>query len=849
MAIYLSKFGICNESMYGWDEFVKAFKDQNMEVIESFLPDQIRTQEEDVKIVAGPAYDLRIKDILEANHLSHILNEDESLLCYWCNIRNGKVLLLSGKDHIGVMYILLEMARKIKLYGLDALKKAVDYSESPDNKVRCMDRYLLGHLDNEWFLNDEFWDYYLKKLAYARFNRFCLIVGFDTAYMAPPYPFFLPPLKKYPQVKVLKMTERNVEKNLKQLKRIGKKCHKYGLKFVFATWQQRPWTAEQDKMVDGLPEQEKDLSEYCYEGLKELLRAVPEIDVVQFRVNLESGVGTEISAEAFWNLCIDAVADAGKMIGKKFILDLRAKGLTEDMITHAFNADLQVEVPTKYWCEHAALPYHITAMRSEEIAQMDNYNHSRRYSYADMLQKPKRYSVIFRLWNYGSTNLFLWGDADYARRFAKSCSIGDSSGYQVNAPLSLKYGHELSHNARWHIFKEKSMRYGIWEEDRFWNWYTVFGRLGYNTNADPEIWQSEFVVHFGKAADAAEKALATASKIIPLITTVHMPVHPSLVYWPEMNTGWAIFEENNIEKSEMFDYYTHLTYGSTEPSDHQLFYGINEYVHDRNQKKLKGKYTPFQYSAWLDELSDRTEKYLNETTAYSEADEAELLSFKVDLEMLVDLGHYHAAKTLAALYLETEKVEKKMEYIKAAFSYMQAAADSWHKLSERGKKYYYDDLNFSSAGSCSRRGTWKLLEREILDDLQTLNNMAKESPETVKKQSGTMPEAFEAEFPTSICAGKALLVRIKINLNPCEVLRLHYRHLNQTEGMFHETVFEKINGGYEVEIPAQYITGEFDLMVYISRTSERDGCRIFPGIYHTKYPYPYHIIKVKGENK
>lgn len=81
---------------------------------------------------------------------------------------------------------------------------------------------------------------------------------------------------------------------------------------------------------------------------------MPEIDIVQFRVNHESGVGTQMSAEDFWMQCTDA------------------------MIAHAHARGLQVEVPTKYWCEHATLPYLISAMRSEELKQLDNFNHSRR---------------------------------------------------------------------------------------------------------------------------------------------------------------------------------------------------------------------------------------------------------------------------------------------------------------------------------------------------------------------------------------------------------------------------------------------------------------------------------------
>lgn len=845
MTIYLSKFGISDEAIYGISEFEKAVKARGAEVACSPVPDQVTAEDRDIQVVAGPGSDLRVKDLLEANGLESLALKEESLLCHWCRTRNGKVLLLSGRDAAGVMYVLLEMARRIKLYGMDALVKAENYSEAPENRVRCMDRYIVGHLDNEWFLNDDFWDSYMAKLAYARFNRFCLIVGFDTAYMSPPYPFFLPPLPEYPEVRVLKITEQEVAQNCEQLRKIGRKCHEHGLKFVFATWQQRPWTTEQDKMVDGLPEGESELSEYCYQGLKTLLCAVPEIDIVQFRVNHESGVGTQISAADFWNRCVDAVADAGELAGKEFIMDLRAKGLTEDMVTHALNDGLQVEVPTKYWCEHAALPYHITAMRTEELAHLDNYNHSRRYSYADMLRKPKRYSVIFRLWNYGSVNLFLWGDADYARRFAKSCSIGGAAGYQVNAPLSLKYGHELSHRQRWDIFKDEKMRYGRWEEDRFWNWYTIYGRLGYNTETDPEVWKSEFAVHFGKGAEAAEKALESASRILPMITTVHMPVHPSLRYWPEMNTGWALFEENNMEESEAYDYYTHLTYGSTEPSDHQLFYGIDEYVRDLENGVLKGKYTPIQYSAWLGQLADTAEKWLETFEDSCEAEEAEKLSFQTDLKMLIHLGRYHAMKIMAALYVEAARYGEKEWYLQKALSSMQAAADYWHRLAEMGEKYYYEDLDFSSAGSLSRRGNWKILEKEILDDLQTLKDAVGEGVAPADAATCSMPESFEAELAEWIPAGKELRVQVRLNLKPEETLTLHYRHLDQTEGMFHETAFENLNGVYEATVPADYISEEFDLMVYISRISKEKGCRIFPGIYHDKFPYPYHIIEVK----
>ena len=467
-------FDVKNCAEYGRKEFTEALAGcgVSLEAAEHWIGLE---KNEEFVLAVGTVADRRIQVLLEGNG-SGAVYPPESVLCRWCDTRKGRVLLLAGSDDVGLMYLLLDLGRKIREHGFSALRQIESYTESPENRVRGMDRYLLGHLDNEWFLSESFWHYYLARLAGARFNRFCLILGFDTAYMSPPYPFFLR-VPGYGQVRAVRLSEKDMEENLAALRMIGRLCHERGIFFALATWQQRPWTTEQDRLVEGLPETEKALSDYCYAGIKALIEAVPEIDIVQFRVNHESGVGDQISAADFWNRCTDAVADAAKETGRPLVLDLRAKGLTDSMIAHAFSRGLQVEVPTKFWCEHAALPYHLSVMRGEELAKLDNFNHSRRYSYADMLKKPKYFDVLYRLWNYGSTNLFLWGDADYARRFSKSCGLSGSVGFEVNAPLSLKYGHELSHKEPWRTFADPALRSGTWEDERFWLWYTVFGRL------------------------------------------------------------------------------------------------------------------------------------------------------------------------------------------------------------------------------------------------------------------------------------------------------------------------------------------------------------------------------------
>ncbi|MCL2318744.1 MAG: hypothetical protein FWC45_01560, partial [Treponema sp.] len=740
--------------------------------------------------------------------------------------------------------------------GVEALNGAKDLSESPQNAVSCVDRYVVGHLDEAWLKSEEFWHYLFARMARARFNRFCLILGFDTAYMSPPYPFFVESAK-FPAVKVKGLSAKGREENVAAFRRIGALCHRYGMKFVLATWQQRPWTTAQEQLVMNLPEDVKGLSDYCYDGIKNLLAAIPEIDIVQFRVNHESGVGDQVSAEDFWNRCADAVADVAAETGRPLTLDLRAKGLTESMIAHAFSRGLPVEVPTKYWCEHAALPYHLSVMRSEELAQLDNFNHSRRYSYADMLKKPRFYDVIYRLWNYGSTNLFLWGDADYGRRFSFSCGLSGSAGFQINTPLSLKYGHELSHKEPWDTFTKKELRYGKWEDERYWMWYTVFGRLGYNPGTDPAVWQDEFTARFGDAGESLEKALAAASKIVPFVTTVHMPVHPSLRYWTEMNTGWALFAENNLDKSQHYDFVTGITYGNTEPSDHGLFYGIDEYVKDFLAGKLAGKYSPLQSALWLDDMAAEAERHLAAAEGkVKDKKAAEYLSMKVDLEMLCDFGRYHAAKIRAACALAFWKAKKKGAYLSDALLLLDIAIKHWEALAKKGKENYYHDLDFSSAGSKTRRGTWGDLTKELLADRKSLVTLLGSSK---IKEQGELSTSYEPAplrtekfsvgdfFPDHAKAGEPLVIAISLaSFGESETTPvLHYRHTNQTEGLFHTMKMIRTSGGYGAVIPAKYMTPDWDLQVYITVQGKDGSCFMYPGIYHPVYPYPYHVIKVE----
>ena len=123
--------------------------------------------------------------------------------------------------------------------------------------------------------------------------------------------------------------------------------------------------------------------------------------------------------------------------------------------------------------EQMGLPFHPTHINKQN--QFD-----RRHCYADMLRYPQRYKMHWRLWNGGTARVLLWGDPDYARRFAESTRLYDGDGFEVNEPLCTKMEAQ-PHDAKPFDLLTPAHRYYDYEFERYWHFFQVFGRLGYNT--------------------------------------------------------------------------------------------------------------------------------------------------------------------------------------------------------------------------------------------------------------------------------------------------------------------------------------------------------------------------------
>jgi len=499
-------------------------------------------------------------------------DEPESLVIHSVSLEGKRALLICGADDRGTMYAALDVAEQVRLApaGVNALAQIPNVQEKPDTGERSVTKMLMNRsVVEQYFYSEEFWRQYLNMLAKNRYNTFVLMFGYGSAgYFDPPYPFLFD-LPEFPGVRVVGITRKEQERNLEMLHRIVEMTHGRGLAFKLALWTHIfvPGYNNVLRETEGRPGFVTGLSQdnlvpYTKTALTEFLRRFPNLDGIQFRVHTESSV-TLPQQRSFWTEVLDTVAEAAPDLP----VDMRAKGFTDDLIDAAVAAPVKMRITTKFWGEQTGLPYH-----PAQLSLKNKYK--RRHSYADLLRYPKRYEMLYRLWSHGTNRILVWGDPDYARRFAAATRLWDGQGFDIHEPLAMKMGYKLGlHDQPAYDLLSEPYRYYDWEFERYWHYYQVFGRLGYNFDTASRAWKAEFKHRFGPAAPHVESAYHRASKILPRIVAYALR---------DLSAGFAWAEKQRWEDLP--------EYVDVRPSDTAMFLGIAEaarlHVGGKNSPKI-----------------------------------------------------------------------------------------------------------------------------------------------------------------------------------------------------------------------------------------------------------------------
>lgn len=558
---------------------------------------------------------------------------------------------ISGGDLRGLMYGLLQAAEQIRERG-----RLAPAAGAPATPIRGIRQFIHNQsLERSWYYSPQYWQSFFSMLARNRFNRFNLVFAHQTAYLAPPYPFWVT-VEEYPQVSVPGLSAADRDRNLRTLQLISQTAADYAVDFTLGVWEHNVQPG-MTPSVQGLTRE--NIGPYSYRALKKVLAACPAIRSVQMRTNSESGIPNSDQVAFYRDWVFRAIREAGRRV----TLDLRGWAMQPGMMEAALSAGVPLRLSSKYWAEDLGRPYQPAETWPG-------------YSYLDFLQRPRRYGFYWELWGLGSNRLLLWGDPDYVRRAVPTFSLAGSLGFEIDPPLAQKgFGNRPG---VWGVFTppHHDLEWWRWEFERYWLFYLLWGRLSYDPAAPESVWMSEFEKRFGPAARDLYDAYRWASRILPEIVAAHL-ADPNMYIWPEINPGGLID-----------------AYKEVRPSDWRYIASIDEAVRNRLTGAASAKQTPRQTAAILNEAAGAVTAALNRARARISNDNIEWRASEPDFRVLAGLARYHAHKQIAAEELTLFDRTADPGALLAAKRELQSALGNWKELVALTDGLYPPDMAF-----------------------------------------------------------------------------------------------------------------------------------------------------------
>lgn len=781
----------------------------------------------------------------------------------------------------GLIYGLLELAERVR-YGRDAIaavQSAKALKETTANEVRGIGRYFCSELEDKlWLYDRDFWPGYLDVLAASRFNRFCLAFGLEydfpkgvtSDYLHFPYPYLVdvpgynvhvmqlaaPDGKVLPAPVLLSAAER--EENLQALKFIAAQTALRGLQFQLGIWTHAyQWTDSPHAYhrIDGLTKETH--AAYCRDALAMLLKLCPEIEGLTLRVHGESGIPE--GSYAFWQTLFAAVKGCGRTVE----IDMHAKGVDEKMIDIAVATGMPVKLGAKYSAEHQSLGYQQADIRALEIPKPGHAGEGpfsvssgarsfTRYGYADFLRSGSRYKLLFRLWP-GTQRHLLSADPEMAAAYGRTAHFCGAAGLDLMEPLTFK-GREGSGQPGGRCAYANAALEPRYDWQKFELYYRVWGRRLYDPDANPESWRRWMRVSFGAGTVPMETAVAHASRLLPLVTSAHLPSASNHSFWPEINTNMPIVIGS--EPSPYGDTPEPKCFGTVSPLDPETFSTVEEHGGDLLAASMNPKYSPIDVAQWLEDAAAAASDALDAARRGSGSRPSPgFRRMEADVLIQIGLGRFFASKMRAGvLYFVFQQSQERQAGLEALDQY-RMAREAWAAAVQAGAVYRSD---IAYGGTTMRRGHWSDRLAAIDRDIAALAAQVQSAPEATEATSNTRRAVLEATGrpvrpsiarahtpPAAFQPGSALALTISV---PQQVLEpiltsvfLRYRHVNQAERW--RRAETQANGTeFRAEIPADYTQSPYALE-YCFELYAKDGMAwLAPGFDAALSNQPYDAV-------
>ncbi len=772
----------------------------------------------------------------------------------------------TGSDDRGLVYALTDAADIVSsspdpVAALIGTSRRVQVAANP---VRSVMRVFCSDVeDKPWFNDRDFWRDYLSMLATERFNRFNLALGLgydfarqlDDTYFYFAYPFLLD-VPGY-NVRATNLPNAERDQNLEMLRFISDESSARGLEFQLGLWTHAYiWqnSPRANHVIEGLSADQH--ATYCRDGLALLLKSCPNISGVTFRVHGESGVAE--GSYDFWKTVFDGAVRSGRTIR----LDLHAKGIDQSMIDTALATGLPVTVSPKFWAEHMGLPYHQAAIRPTEmpvagrastglLALSSGSRSFTRYGYADLLAEDRRYDVMHRIWP-GTQRVLLWGDPTFAAAYGRSMSFCGSVGCEIMEPLSFKGRKGSGLPGGREGYADVSLRAPGPDAAKFRYTYRLWGRMLHDPETPADVWQRQLREIYGTAAAPIEQALASASRILPLVTTAHLPSAANNNYWPEMYVNMSIVDITP-NREPYNDTPTPRRFGTVSPLDPQLFSTIEAHADSLLDRQSSPKISPVEVADRLDALAAVAMARVAEAKRVAAAPMSPALKRTVvNVEVQAGLGRFFANKLRAGVLYALFDRTRARDVLERAIAFYEAARAAWAGVADVTTGVYVRDVTYGPG--TFQRGHWADRLAAIDRDVAAMQTKLA-GADAAAARADVIPLVLQAPArpvfaiahtpPATFTHGGP----VNLTLAPANggarahAARCLFRRVNQADAWMAADMAAQ-GGGWHVQLPGSLADSAFPIQYYFELTSESGAVSVYPGFDQTWSSQPYIVVRL-----
>jgi hypothetical protein len=467
-----------------------------------------------------------------------------------------------------------------------------------------------------------------------------------------------------------------------------------------------------------------------------------------------------------------------------------------------------------------------------------------RYGYADLLRDDRQYTVRHRVFA-GTQRLLMSGDAQTTTAYARMFSFCGSTGVDLMEPLTCRgrRGTGIAGTRR-SGYADPGLE-PRWDWEKYAYWYRVWGRLTYNADTDSTQWRLAF--DGGAAGTALVAALASASRILPIVTTAHLPSAACDAYWPEIYWNQPIVAESR--PNPYGDTPAPKTFTHVSPLDPQIFSSIHEHATELLSGDASGKYSPIEVAHWLEGLAQETTRQLAPIERVSSPDVRRLT---IDARIQAGLGLFFAAKLRAGVLYAIHEATGDRRALDEAVAAYRRARQAWADLSEITRAVYAADL--SASDKISEHGQWIDRLPAIDEDIARMAARADAAPATSDARaanaitralgSPARPAApCTHTTPAGFQPGSPLALDVHVTSATPATVWCCYRHVNQAERFERARMDASSDGTHRLTIPAAYTDSPYPLQYYFVVETSADAAHLYPGLGPDRLQQPYLVLR------